>query len=155
MYKYRLCNQIIFLFTANEILQGKNEPKRLEEKNQKRATGFVNSQNNNLSFVGIQSFQENSKEGIVKGEQKMFHTTKAFQSRESFGESFTHRKVTSAQRKETSSSMIMKEFEKERMASNETFMQPNNKEVSEILILRTSYRQLAFKSRSKWYFPCD
>ncbi len=101
-----------------------------EGNHQKKPVGFLDVQNNSLSFVDFQSFQKNYKGTAVKDERKMFHSSQNYQTSGISRESFAGSRVTSTQRREVSSSVTMKQFKNERQATSKTFKQFKNGEVS-------------------------
>jgi hypothetical protein len=119
-----------YLPTGKEVSQVKIGDARHDENQQRKPAGFLDVQNNNLSFVNFQSFQGNYQGSAVKDEQKMFHSTQNYQAAGVSRESFASGRVISTERREVSSSVTMKQFKNESMATSETFKQPKNGGVS-------------------------
>ena len=71
----------------------------------------------------------------MKDEQKMFHSTQNYQAAGFSRESFASDRVISTERREVSSSVTMKQFKNESMATSETFKQPKNGGVSMVMMV--------------------
>ena len=95
---------------------------------QRKPVDFLDVQNNNHSFADFQWVQENINGNAVKGEQTIFHSSQRYQADEISRQRFVCSRVTSAERKNVSSSVTMKQLKNERIATSETFKQLKNGE---------------------------